>query len=358
MISDRLMNAFLLFLAVVVILVSQLLASTYAGAATREMEADRAVEIAKRSRDRIENSGSLLKNASQKMFSEFAHRTGELQKLLDTRQRLEKAGMLDKNDPLGKARRGNINAKIILEVGQLKGVCDENLDSLLMSLDTFDRAIADSIVDTQATRSINSNYELILNNYRHKEQDRFIEAAASAEEFLDQIRSTNDPAVKNRLISKYARVKKRLTQIRQRRILYESRLKVAAMNQKISGMIRQKIRQEGSDVPSKFRSVMSGLYNSFAKVVPVVETGGTGLAGTIENFGFANIAELSNTLDIVGDSTEKLNRVLDQMVNDVIGGLDEIQIIDDTSVKSGSISFEKELEFISRERAAWTQGQG
>ena len=43
------------------------------------------------------------------------------------------------------------------------------------------------------------------------------------------------------------------------------------------------------------------------------------------------------------------------MVEDVIGGLDDIQIIDDATVKSGSISFEKEMEFIGKERAAWTQ---
>jgi hypothetical protein len=356
MISDRLMNAFLIFLAAIILLVCQLLASTYAEASTENMDADRAVEIAKRSRDRIENSGKLLKKSSGKMFSEFAERTGELQKYLDTRQRLEKAGMLSKDDPLGKSRRANINAKIILEVGRLKGVCDENLDPLLMSLDVFDRAIADSIVDTQATRSINSNYELILKNYKQKEQERFIKAAATAEELLEQIRSNQDPVIKKRLIAKYNRVKKRLSQIKQRRVLYESRLKVASMNQKISGMIRQKIRQQGSDVPSKFRNVMSGLYTSFGKVVPVAETGGTGFADSLGNFGFANIAELSNTLDIVEASTQKLDKVLDQMVDDVIGGLDNIQIIDDKSVKSGSISIEKEMEFIGKERAAWGNG--
>lgn len=360
MISDRLINAFLIVImsltTAVVIFWGHLFTVSYADASTGNMNADRAVEIAKQSRDRIENSGKLLKHSSGKMFSQFAARTGELQKYLDTRQRLEKAGMLSKDDPLGKSRRANINAKIILEVGKLKGVCDDNLDSLLISLDSFDRAIADSIVDTQATRSINSNYELILKNYKQKEQERFINAAATAEELLEQIRSSQDPAGKKRLIAKYSRVKKRLNQIKQRRVLYESRLKVAAMNQKISGMIREKIRQQGCDVPSKFRNVMSGLYTSFAKVVPVAETGGTGFADSLGNLGFANIAQLSNTLDIVDASTQKLDKVLDQMVDEVIGGLDDIQIIDDKNVKSGSISFEKEMEFIGKERAAWENG--
>lgn len=356
MIPDRIMNAYLIFLSVIVILVCQLFAVNYINASTADMSADRAVEIAKRSRDRIENSGNLLKESSGKMFFEFATRTGELQKLLDARQRLDKAGLLDKNDPLGKARRANINARIISEVGKLKAVCDENLDTLLLSLDAFDRAIADSIVDTQATRSINTNYELILKNYKGKEQKRFMAAAQRAEALLEQIRSTQDAAAKKRLIAKYTRVKKRLTQIRQRRVLYESRLKVAAMNQKLSGKIREKIRHEGSEVPSKFRNIISGLYTSFSKVVPIAETGGTGFADTLNNFGFSNISELSDTLDIVAASTHKLNKVLDQMVGDVTDGLDDIQIMDDETIKSGAISFEKELEFIGRERQAWSEG--
>lgn len=325
-------------------------------AATGNYDADRAVEIAKRSRDRIENSGKVLKQTSEQMFTEFARRTGELQTLLDTHQQLDAAGMLSKRDALGRARRANINARIIQEVGQLKVVCDDHLDGLLASLELFDRAIADSIVDTQSTRSINSNYELILKNYKKREQARFLEAAEAAEDLLEKLRATNDPAEQKRIRGKFRRLKMRLNQIRQRRLVYESRLKVAAMNQKISGKIREKIREEGGDVPSKFRSVMAGLYTTFAKVVPVAETGGTGFASAIENLGFENISELSDTLDIVDASTEKLNLVLDKMLKDVLGDLDGIQIVDDTAVKNGSISFEDEMEFIAKERAAWTEG--
>ncbi len=329
---------------------------TPALAVTSGYDADRAVEIAKRSRDRIENSGKVLKETSQQMFTEFAKRTGELQKLLDTHQQLESAGMLSKSDSLGRARRANINARIISEVGKLKEVCDNNLDNLLSSLELFDRAIADSIVDTQSTRSINSNYELILKNYKKREQERFLEAAETAEAMLEKLRATNDPAEKKRIAGKFKRLKMRLNQIRQRRLVYESRLKVAAMNQKISGKIREKIREDGEDVPTKFRSVMAGLYTTFAKVVPVAETGGTGFAAAMENLGFENISELSDTLEIVDASTEKLNTVLDKMLKDVIGDLDGIQIVDDKAVKNGAISFEDEMEFIAKERAAWTQG--
>jgi hypothetical protein len=350
MISDRLLNVFLIFLAVIVLFVGQLIINDYVKAA------DRAVEIAKKSRDRIENSGSFLKQSSQKMFSEFAVRTGELQKLLDTRQRLEKAGMLSKDDSLGKSRRANINARIILEVGKLKDVCDQNIDPLLFSLESFDRAIAESIVDTQATRSINDNHELSIKNYKKTELDRFNQAAETAVELLDQIRSTQDPVIKKRLRNKYNRVRDRIRQIKQRRVLYESRLKIAAMNQMLSDKTREKIREHGDEIPKKFINVISNLNHAFYKVVPVAETGGTGFTDSLAGFGFSNLKKLSDTLDIVSASTGKLGGVLDEMVNDVLEGLDGIKSVDDDNVATGAISYEKEMEFIGKERAAWSQG--
>jgi len=354
MISDRLMNAILILS--VTLAMWGLVVVTLCHGAARPAFGDRAVEIAKQSRDRIEASGNMLKASSGEMFSEFAVRTGELQKLLDTRERLDQAGMLDKDDPMGRARRSNINARVITEVGKLKQVCDNNLDKLLMSLDAFDRAIADSIVDTQSTRSMNSNYELILKNYKASEMKRFDVAAATAETLLEEMRATSDPAVKERLAKKFDRVKRRIKQIRQRRLLYESRLKVAAMNQKISDRVRDKIRSQGNDVPAKFRTVMSNLYTAFYKIIPVAETGGTGFVDSLADFGFGGMKELSETLNIVEASTEKLDKVLDRMVNDVMGGLDDIQVIDDVAVKSGAISYEREIEFLSKERAAWDKG--
>lgn len=350
MISDRLLNVIIIFLAVIVLMVAQLIVSTYVNAA------DRAVEIAKNSRDRIETSGSVLKQSSQKMFSEFAVRTGELQKFLDTRDRLEKAGMLSKDDPLGKSRRANINARIILEVGKLKDVCDQNIDPLLLSLESFDRAIAESIVDTQATRSISDNHELSIKNYKRAELERFNQAAETAVELLDQIRSTQDSVIKKRLLDKYNRVKERIGQIKQRRVLYESRLKIAAMNQMLSDKIREKIREHGDEIPKKFINVISNLNNAFYKIVPIAETGGTGFADSLASFGFSNLKKLSETLDIVAASTEKLDGVLNDMVNDVLEGLDGIKSVDDDHVTTGAISYEKEMEFIGKEKAAWSQG--
>jgi hypothetical protein len=136
--------------------------SSPAATNTGTEDADRAVEIAKRSRDRVERNSNNLKASSQAVFTEFAERTATLQKLMDTRNALEAAGFLTKGDPEGDARRAHINGRILTEVGELKKVCDKNLDSLLFSLESFDAAVADSLVDTQATRSINSNYELTL----------------------------------------------------------------------------------------------------------------------------------------------------------------------------------------------------
>ena len=351
MIPNRILNIWLVVLAVLVIMVAQVVATGFVHAA------DRAVEIAKRSRDRIENSGALLKNSSQKMFAEFAMRTGELQKLLDTRDRLEKAGMLDRNDPEGRARRANINARIILEVGSLKDVSDRNLDPLLLSLESFDRAIAESIVDTQATRSINDNHELSLKTYKKSESERFAQAAALAEELLEQIQAAQDPVLKKRLQTKYRRVKNRIRAISQRRVLYETRLKIAAMNQVLSDKTRANIREHGETIPKKFITVMSDLNNIFLKLVPVAETGGTGFADSLSNLGFAKLRQLSETLDIVSDSTGKLNVVIDGMVKDVLKGLDGIQQVEDETISTGGAhSYEKEMEFIGKERAAWSQG--
>lgn len=351
MISDRVLSRALMFLAVMALTAAQWMGGSEAGAA------DRAVEIARQSRDRVESSGSLLKASSKKMFSEFAVRTGELQKLLDTRERLENAGMLSKDDPLGKTRRANINARIILEVGKLKEVCDQNIDPLLLSLESFDRAIAESIVDTQATRSINDNHELSLKNYKKTELERFNQAAATAENLLDRIRTTDDPVMKKRLLAKYNRVKDRIRQIRQRRVLYESRLKIAGMNQRLSEKTREKIREHGEEIPKKFIHVISNLNYAFNKIVPIAETGGTGFADSLSSVGFSNLKALSETLDIVSASTEKLDGVLNDMVNDVLEGLDGIKTVDDDALPTGgSISYEKEIEFIGKERAAWSQG--
>ncbi len=315
--------------------------------------ADRAVQIARQARDRVEMSSRGVKASSDALFKGFAERTAELQKLLDTRINLEKAGLLEKGDPMGDARRGHINGKILLEVGKLKDICDSRIDELLRSLDNFDQAVADSLVDSQATRSINSNYETALGQYVIQEKSRFELAAQSASEALEQYRDNTDPEQRKRLLKQYQRAKKRLMQIEQRRRIYEARIKVAAMNQKVSGIIREKIRTDGSEISSKFRGVMTDLYNCFAKIIPVAESGGTGSPEVLANLGFGNIENFSDTLDVVGDATGKLNTVLECMFDDVLNGLGEIQVMDDSAMGGKTLSVEEEMEFLRKQRETW-----
>jgi len=83
---------------------------------------DRAVQIAKKSRSRVERSGNEVKVSSQALFQEFSDRTVALQELLDTRKQLESAGMLDKDDPEGKARRAHLNGNPFTVTGSFRCV--------------------------------------------------------------------------------------------------------------------------------------------------------------------------------------------------------------------------------------------
>ncbi len=317
------------------------------------MSPDRAVEIARKSRDRVERNGKTLKASSQAVFKEFADRTVALQKLIDTRKELEDAGFLTKGEPDGDARRAHINAKILSEVGELKKVCDRNLDHLLYALDRFDMAVADSLVDSQATRSINSNYGLALDQYLKHEKARFLEAEDNARAALAAYLEETDSKRKIRLEKKYNRSKQRLLQIEARRRMYKARVKAAAMNQKITGVVRSKIRSEGIDISSKFRQVMANLYNTFAKIIPIAEVGGTGSPGILSDLGFSNVEDLQETLVVVDDAVDKLSHVLDDMVKDVLNGLGGITVVKDNGVISESIIIEEEMEFLRKQREAW-----
>lgn len=316
---------------------------------------DRAVQIAKKSRSRVERSGNDVKISSQILFQEFADRTLALQELLDTRKQLESAGLLNKNDPEGAARRGHLNGKILMEVGRLKKACDQNLGDLLRALDRFDASVAASLVDSQATRSINTNYELSLNRYMKDEKTRFEEASGNAEEALEAYQEAANEKEKKRLLQKYNRIKRRLMQVEQRRRLYEARVKVASMNQQFSGLVREKIRAEGSDISNRFRDLLANLYNVFAKITPVAEIGGTGTPELMANLGFPNVEELRNTLAVVSDATDKLGGVLDEMVNDVLAGLGEIRVVNTNGINGKVLSVDEEMDFLRQARLNWQE---
>jgi hypothetical protein len=334
-------------------LVTMLAAPAWASVPSSTASADRAVQIARQSRDRVEMSGKGLHEASGTMFKEFADRTVALQELLDTRKELEAAGFLNRADPDGAARRANINGKILMEVGALKNVCDQNLPELLGALDAFDDAVAASLVDSQATRSINSNYELSLDSYLKQERSYYGRAAGDAESALETFQSTTDPRQKELAQRRYKRAKQRLVQIGQRRQLYEARLKAAEMNQQVSGLIRDKIRSEGHSVPTRFREVMTGLYTAFARITPIAEVGGTGAPEIWSQVGFSNLEEMHSTLQVVDDAVGKLDGVLNDMVDDVMSGLNEIKPVGASAGSGQILSVEEEMEFLRKQRQAW-----
>ncbi len=315
--------------------------------------ADRAVQIARQSRDRVERSSQGLQDAAGVMFQEFSDRTVALQELLDTRRELEEAGFLNRDDPDGVARRAHLNGRILTEVGTLKKVCDENLPGLLGALDAFDDAVADSLIDSQATRSINSNYELALDAYLKQERSYYTRAVQDAETALDTFQAAEDPRQKEQARRRYQRARQRLVQIGQRRQLYEARLRAAEMNQQVSGLIRDKIRSEGHNVPTRFREVMTNLYTAFARITPIAEVGGTGAPEIWSQIGFGNLEQMHGTLQVVDGAINKLDGVLNDMVNDVLSGLGDIKPVDSAAGGSKVFSVEEEMEFLRKQREAW-----
>ncbi|HDS16746.1 MAG TPA: hypothetical protein ENN66_09120 [Proteobacteria bacterium] len=323
------------------------------GSLTAGQTPDRAVQIAQKSRLRVERSGNEVKNSSQLLFQEFSESTVALQELLDTRNQLEASDLLNPHEPEGAARRAHLNGRILSEVGRLKDACDQNLEPLLLALDQFDQSVAASLVDSQATRSINTNYELALEYYLEDEKGRFAEASDEAQKALEEYQEAENEKDQKRLLQKYNRIKKRLLQVEQRRRLYEARVKVATMNQQYSGLVREKIRADGSDISNRFRDLLANLYNVFAKITPVAEVGGTGTPGLMANLGFPNVEELRNTLSLVNSATNKLGGVLDEMVNDVLAGLGEIRVVSSTGISGEVLSVEEELDFLRQARLSW-----
>lgn len=338
---------------ILMIAISVLSLPSFASNSAKLFDADRAVEIARQSRDRVERSSKGVQSASKDLFQGFAERTVELQKLLDTRRELEAAGFLNKDDEDGLARRAHLNGQILLEVGKLKQECDDNLPGLLDSLESFDGAVASSLVDSQATRSINSNYELVLDQYLKQERSHFTKASKNAEKALETYQHEKDPRQKERAQNRYRMAKQRLRQIEMRRQLYQARLMASEMNQKVSERIREKIRIEGHAIPSRFRQVIASLYTTFARITPIAEVGGTGAPEIWGQIGFTNLAQMNSSLQVVDGAIGKLDGVLNDMVSDVMSGLGNIQTVDEVGQKGGSFSVEEEMEYLRTARESW-----
>lgn len=314
---------------------------------------DRAVRIAQRASRRVENSGQGLQDSARQVFQAFAERTVKLQKLIDTRRQLEQSGLLDADDADGAARQAHINGRILIEVGEFKKTCDAHLGGLLQALDDFDQTVADSLVDSQGTRSINSNYELSLEQYLKRVRGQFEEAMPEARESLRAWEEATEPRLKEHLRNKYLRAKQRLQRIVQRRKLYEARLKVSATNQKIAGLVRDNIRRQGHEVPARFFALLNRLYIVFAKVTPVAEVGGTAAPALLVRGGMGNLGKVMGNLQVFDDSVGKLDQALDGMVNAMLAGLNNIQIVEQDGSAGPAMTGAEEMECLRRLSAGW-----
>ena len=308
--------------------------------------ADRAVEISQNAKNQVERSGMRLKKAADVLFKEFAQRTAELQKLINTRKELKAAGLLDKDDPQGRLRLSHLNAKILSQVAELKKAADHNLMPMLDSLEAFDSVAAKSLADTQATRTINNNYELLLANYLDGEKVRFDHAAREAEEALECTQNAETDQEKKRCQQHYLRSKTRIEKVMTRKKVFESRLRIAEINQKVASKIQERIKEEGGSISSKFREVLTKLYLAFGQIVPVAVMGGTDPGSAWGNAEFKSLTEMSSVLDTVDDSLAKLSMVIGEMVGDVTKDLDNVQVVAGNEVSGGSISFEDEMDYL------------
>jgi len=312
---------------------------------------DRAVQIARKAKNNVEYRGKHLKAISDKVFREFALKTSELQKLLDTRKHLDQAGLLDSNDHMGKLRKRNLNAKIIANIGELKEICDNNIDALLSALDTFDRTVVQSIVDSQATRSINTNYELNLKEYIKRSSVRFDNAMQEAEKLLYDCNNGKD----KRSCEKYNRSKLRLQRINETKKLYQTRMIVTTNNQKVSEAIRDQIKSKGFRISSKLRQLLTKLYITYSKVSPITVSDFGDSSSKFDSINFNELDAFSNQLEVVDSSITKLNGVMDSMVNEVIGGLGNISEVNGKFVNAAQISTEEELIFLQKLKKEWKQ---
>lgn len=310
---------------------------------------DRAMEIAKKAKNNVEFSGNELKSTSDKVFKAFAEKTAELQKLMDTRKNLEEAGLLDPNDDLGKARTRNLNAKILGKVAELKEIADSNLSSVLFALDRFDGTVAEAISDSQATRSINSNYELNVNNYLKKEKEIFAEALESAEKYLKECDNGRNKIACER----YSRSKQRLERINQRKKLYKARMLVVANNQKFAELVRDQIKKKGPMVSSRLRLLLAKLYITFSKISPIAPVVGKDSSTVFESAGFANMEKFLDTVVVVDDSLDKLNIELDAMVDGVLEGFGNIAKVEGKFVTQDQFSTEEELSYLNKMKQEW-----
>jgi len=309
---------------------------------------DRAMELSRRAREDVNRSGKQLVSSSKDFFQAFAAHTSELQDILDTRKALKNSGMVESNKEI----ETNLNARFMVAVGKLKQACDKHIVDLMRSLERFEKSIATAIANTQDVKAINSNYELALTAFRKSEQKKYDAAEKKALEVLDRCNAGNKHAC-----NRYRSLKSKLMAISQQVRLYETKVKIAQMNQDLSAAMRNKIKNEGPRIAFKMRNVLTQLYASFHKVADIMDVGGPDLKEALSEgiFGGLSTDELNQNLDLATQSIEKLSGSIDEIVNAILADLGGVRSptagISD-GLAGAQVNTEEELESLGKLRQA------
>jgi len=307
---------------------------------------DRAVEITRRARKDVNRSGEQLVSSSKAFFQAFAERTSDLQNILDTKKALENSGMFESNEAI----EPNFNARFMVAVGELKESCDKHLLQLRRSLEIFEETIAKAITNTQDVKSINSNYELALKEFNKREVKKYDQAERKAMDVLEACNQGDKHAC-----NRYKSLKNRLRGISQQVKLYQTKVKIAQINQQMSSAVRNKIRNEGPEIAYKLRNILTQLYASFHKIADIVELGGPDLKNALTNgiFGGLSTDKLNTNLNLATEAVEKLSLTIDLMVDSISKSLDKIASPTGgigTSLKGAQVSTDEELKSLAKLR--------
>ncbi len=307
---------------------------------------DRAVEITKRAREDVNRSGKQLVSSSKDFFQAFAAKTSDLQNIIDTKKALNNSGMLKSNEAI----EPNLNARFMVAVGELKEASDKHLLQLRRSLEIFEEAIAKAITNTQDVKSINSNYELALKEFKKGKAKKYERAEKRAMEMLEDCNQGDKHAC-----NRYKRLEDRLMGISQQVKVYQSKVKIAQINQQLSSGVRNKIKNEGPEIAYKLRNILTQLYASFHKIADIVGLGGPDLKNAITKgiFGGLSTDELSANLNLATEAVEKLSVTIDSIVDSILVSLGDIASPTQgvtTGLKGAQVSTEEELKSLAELR--------
>ncbi len=301
---------------------------------------DRAVEISKRARQSVNESGERLVSSTRAFFQAFAEHTTDLQEILDTKRALRDSGMLENRPDI----EANINARFMNKVGALKKGCDEHVQELTRSLESFEETIAQAIARTQDVKAINSNYELALKEFKKREQKRYGETEKKAMEALESC-DAGDKLACNR----YRNITQRLRGIQHQATVYKTKLKTAQLNQMLGKKMRDKIKVAGPEIAFKMREALTKLYGVYHMLADIMELGGPDMKRSLNDvFGGLSTDVLMNRLDVTTAAIDKLTLAVDEMVGSILGDFDKMKptAAGVSSLADSQINIEDEMKLL------------